>query len=406
MANDRGLRSVIRKLSRARLLSMLLLLGSLALVAAVVFSDFGNQVAIPATPASNGSGSAQSKVLDITSEATESRERVAVRARGVRDVSGFNLFSPVHGGAAFELPDILSVETVLEKGLNELDLSPVHHGFRGTAIAGSVRCQWRGIIRTMEQRERAIRFWLGLDEKDPLPAPTEVETAFLQILDAVDPAYPETAISNFRDLARGGLSTDYVFLSCFADFNAAEYILGAGPSSLTVAYDNLAEARSYGLYRRAFGSGELVTSLTVPLSEGEYRSELAETVSDAELSLRQIVEGRESVVFLAPMGAHNAIAFEAWQVVAQWDLQTDEDDVVHAVRYGAPEYDPEHTQTLANLESRITAATTGDASTGDRIANVTGLTQYYRDIGAYGDITPDDGSTATFRRTPAPAARR
>ena len=341
MANDRGLRSVIRKLSRARLLSMLLLLGSLALVSAVVFSDFGNQVAIPATPASNGSGSAQSKVLDITSEATES---------------------------------ILSVETVLEKGLNELDLSPVHLGFRGTAIAGSVRCQWRGIIRTMEQRERAIRFWLGLDEEDPLPAPTEVETAFLQILDAVDPAYPETAISNFRDLARGGLSTDYVFLSCFADFSAAEYILGAGPSSLTVAYDNLAEARSYDLYRRAYDSGELVTSSTLPLPEGEYRSELAETVSDAELSLRQIVEGRESVVFLAPMGAHNAIAFEAWQAVAQWDLQTDEDDVVHAVRYGASPGDPEHVQTLANLESRITAATTGDASTGARIANVSGLT--------------------------------
>ena len=35
-----------------------------------------------------------------------------------------------------------------------------------------------------------------------------------------------------------------------------------------------------------------------------------------------------------------------------------------------------------------------------RIANVSGLTQYYRDMGAYGDITPDDGSTTTF--TPAP----
>ena len=31
-----------------------------------------------------------------------------------------------------------------------------------------------------------------------------------------------------------------------------------------------------------------------------------------------------------------------------------------------------------------------------RIANVSGLRQYYREIGAYGDITPDDGSTETF----------
>ena len=43
------------------------------------------------------------------------------------------------------------------------------------------------------------------------------------------------------------------------------------------------------------------------------------------------IGGRESVAFLAPMGAHNAIAVEAWQVVAQWDLQTDDDDVVHEI---------------------------------------------------------------------------
>ena len=34
------------------------------------------------------------------------------------------------------------------------------------------------------------------------------------------------------------------------------------------------------------------------------------------------MEGRESVVFLAPLGAHSAIAIEAWQVIAQWDVQT------------------------------------------------------------------------------------
>ena len=69
---------------------------------------------------------------------------------------------------------------------------------------------------------------------------------------------------------------------------------------------------------------------------------------------------------------------------------------MNAVRYGAPQGDPEYTQTLANLKSRITAATT---TTPTRIANVSGLTQYYRDIGAYGDITPDDGDTTPF--TPA-----
>ena len=72
---------------------------------------------------------------------------------------------------------------------------------------------------------------------------------------------------------------------------------------------------------------------------------LAGVRAEAEEYLIDQIGGYESVVFLAPMGAHGAIAIEAWQVVAQWDLQTDEDDVVHAVQYGVPEGDPEHTQT-------------------------------------------------------------
>ena len=106
------------------------------------------------------------------------------------------------------------------------------------------------------------------------------------------------------------------------------------------------------------------------------------------------------------MGAHHAIAVEAWQAVAQWDLQTDDQGTVNAVRYGAPQHDPEHTQTLANLKNRITTATTATSTattTPERIANVSGLTQYYRDIGAYGDITPDDGSTETFTPSQPPS---
>ena len=63
-------------------------------------------------------------------------------------------------------------------------------------------------------------------------------------------------------------------------------------------------------------------------------------------------------------------------------------------------------QTLANLKSRITAATsatsTSATTTPMRIANVSGLGQYYREIGACGDITPDDGSTETFTPSQPP----
>ena len=213
-------------------------------------------------------------------------------------------------------------------------------------------------------------------------------------------AFPESAKANFVALARGGVSTEYVFLTCYADYTVHEYLLGAGPGTLTVAYDGIAETRSYELYSRSHATGVFGDGLS--LHEGEYQAILAETASAVESSLSDIVEGHEGVVMLAPMGAHNAIGVEAWQAVEQWDLQTDDDDVVHAVRYGVPAGDPEHTQTLASLETRVTTAAASDAFADDRIGNVSGLTQYYRGIGAYGDITPDDGSPATF----TPASRR
>ena len=130
---------MIRKLTRAKLLSILPLLGSLALVAAIVFSGSDSQVFVPSTPS-----------LDSAGEAADSGESSLADTHSARDVSGFNIFSPVRGGAAFDLPETLSVEAVLEKGLNELELSPTHVAFRGTAAADSVRCEWRGIARTLE----------------------------------------------------------------------------------------------------------------------------------------------------------------------------------------------------------------------------------------------------------------
>ena len=41
--------------------------------------------------------------------------------------------------------DASSVEDVLEQGLRLAGASPVHIAFRGTANAGSVRCEWRGM---------------------------------------------------------------------------------------------------------------------------------------------------------------------------------------------------------------------------------------------------------------------
>ena len=216
-----------------------------------------------------------------------------------------------------------------------------------------------------------------------------------------------------------------MFLTCYADYvvsAASEYLLGAGPVSpaeVTVAYDRMWEARSFDLYRRALGAGEFGDELL--MTRDEHAVWLNETVEEVEEFMREMLEAREGVVFLAPMGAHNAIAVEAWQAVDQWDLQEADDGTVNAVRYGAHESDPEHTQTLSALKARITAAVGSPGSGGarapasaassptpeatlTRIASVSGLSGYYRNIGAYGDITPDDGSTATF--TPAQPPRQ
>ena len=318
-----------------------------------------------------------------------------------RDISALDLRSAgSRSGAASGSGSTPTVEDTLELGLGEAGVSPVHLVIRGTASSNSTRCGWRGIARTSDQREDAIRLWLRLADDKPLPNVATLTALFSATLDVLAPAYEETAQSNFSAIAKGGLSTEYLFLTCFADYTVREYILGAGPTTITLAYDRRGESRSYELYRREHADGTFGKDTL--MTEAEYQAALDKIVWDAESALANAVEDKESVVFLAPMGAHNAIAVEAWQVVAQWDARTASDGTVNAVRYGASPYDPEHTQTLAKLKRRVTKATTPTAATTPtpvRITNVSGLTKYYRDIGAYDDITPGDGSTDTF--TPA-----
>ena len=112
--------------------------------------------------------------------------------------------------------DTASVEDVLERGLRLAETSPVHIAIRGTASASSVRCGWRGIARTPSQRERAVRFWLRLDEADEIPDASFLETMFTATMDTLNPYFRETAKSNFNAIARGGLSNEYMFLTCHA----------------------------------------------------------------------------------------------------------------------------------------------------------------------------------------------
>ena len=85
---------------------------------------------------------------------------------------------------------------------------------------------------------------------------------------------------------------------------------------MTVAYDRRGEAASYDLYVREHEAG---TYGSDPLqTRGAYEAGLQAQVVAAEKALSEAIGGREAVVYLAPMGAHNAIGFEAWQAVASW----------------------------------------------------------------------------------------
>ena len=294
----------------------------------------------------------------------------------------------------------------MEGGLHLVGASPVHLAFRGTPAATSVRCAWRGIAQTTRQRADAIRFWLGLGADAAIPDNAAyLEALFMVVLDTFDPKLRETAKANFLAIARGGESRDYLFLTCFADYAVTSFLLGTGttPATVTVAYDRRDEAASYDLYVREHEAGTYGTDALQ--SRGAYEAGLQARVVAAEQALSDEIGGREAVVFLAPMGAHNAIGFEAWQAVASWAVVTDDAGVVQAVRDDTPAGDPEHTQPLANLSSRITAAATTDAHATTRVTTVGGLQPYYRDtLKAYADITPGDGQTTTFTPAQPPAA--
>ena len=355
---------------------------TIALGCSKTSEDSGNVQSDPVTK--DAPSQASSRVLLTESTPPCNRENASNTVCRPRDVSIIGLLSPQIEGSSYEYetPD---TEELLEKGMHAAGASPTHIALRGAARSGTVRCAWHNVVRTAEQREQAVRYWLGMDSDEPLPSPSKLETVFNSYIEQMVPQIREEMRANFNLLAHGGVSTDALMLACYVDFDAYEYMLGKGPSIVTVAYCRMATTTSYDLYGRShavgrYGSAKLMT-------QTEFASANAGTVSSMESRVRKAVEGRESVVFLAPMGAHNTIAIEVWQAVAQWDLQSS-GGTVNAVRYGTDEPDPEHSQTLSSLKSRVQSAAASDDFAGRRIANVVGLTEYYRGIGAYGNIGP------------------
>ena len=309
-----------------------------------------------------------------------------------RSVSEFTFFQPLSDGAMFEyeLPD---VEGILEQGLYGAGFSPTHIAIIGTPADNSVRCNWHGSVMTNDARSDNIRFLLGIDVDDPLPSSASLQATFDSYATRIAPQYRDAMQANFNHLVNGGVLQDSRILACYVDYAISEYLLGGGPTTLTVAYDQLAKSRSYDLYQKAHAAGRYGDDAL--LTEEQYAEAEAAIVTAAAASINEAIMGRNSVVFLAPMAAHSSISVEAWQAIAQWDVQTI-DGVETAVRYGAGPNDTEYSQPLTDFKTRVITAAASDAHAGKRIANASGLPIYYRDIGAYGNIAPDDVPPVIF----------
>ncbi|MCY4558804.1 MAG: hypothetical protein OXF79_20980 [Chloroflexi bacterium] len=309
-----------------------------------------------------------------------------------RDVGHITVLQPRIEGAMSDY-EILDVETLMESGLHGFGASPAHIVVRGAPSFGSVRCEWHGLARTAAQRESALRLVLDLDDTDTIPSTEQARTTLTSYVALLAPEFRDAMQTNLDHIIDGGLLDESRILACYVDYKVSAYLVGAGPTTLTVAYDNLAKSRSYELYKKAHAAGRYGdATLQTPET---YAATDAQVLDHFTTELTKDIVGRESVLLLVPMGAHSNIAVEVWQTIAQWDVQT-RNGMQHAVRYGVDEHEPGHSQILANLESRISVASKTDAHAGKRITDASGLNKYYRDIGAYDDITPGDGLNATF----------
>ena len=180
----------------------------------------------------------------------------------------------------------------------------------------------------------------------------------------------------------------YRDINCYADVRVNAYVLGSGPSTLTllVHYDYFwfdeekrnAKERRDNIERALLESG-VDSFIKVP--EGG-------------------IEGREMMLFIGPSVDSSA---EAWQVFSNWDVQRLEDDTVIAVHPHRDDwlwYDNGYQPDLSLLEMELPAFTEAVTSANqERIAEYGGHTtadegypmlvtdanrlgQFFRDIGA------------------------
>ena len=232
---------------------------------------------------------------------------------------------------------------------------------------------------------------------------------------------------SIRDPSYAGGESGGLIIYCFADVRVNAYLLGSGPSTLTVIVDsslyqsffsNGDDDEDYGLeqlesrrhaYERALAEGgrfgfdyPLQGHLPPDGSVGPLRLEFlrGEPVATGPPGG---IGGREVVLFIRPL---SDLSVEAWQVSWTWDVERREDDTVVAIhpyrdwfglkyRPSLLEMElPALTQAVATVHQDHVAANGGrigaDESLPMLVTDANRLRQYFSDpkVGAYAPGVP------------------
>ena len=201
-----------------------------------------------------------------------------------------------------------------------------------------------------------------------------------------------------------GYFQNSILMQCYADVRVNAYVLGSGPSKLTVLVQFLHYWQNYFATADSTHEEQLDLALwatELVLEEGDAR--ISEDPSPG-------IFGREVLLFLGPPHNHTV---EVWQVLGIWDVQTKADDTVIAVHpardywslvrpddyqthQAALEMElPAFTQAVADAQAARITENNGriaDANISSRkegvdlpmlITDANELSQFYRDTGAY-----------------------
>ena len=139
---------------------------------------------------------------------------------------------------------------------------------------------------------------LDLTPTDEIPHPDYLAILFDVTVDTIQPDVPTILKSNFNVIAKGGLSEEYLFLTCFTDYTVAEYLLGTGPTEITIAQDNVDEMASYDLYARAHQAGDYGEATAI--TQTQYEANMLAALTQAQTALQPDQDSGEHVIFLAP----------------------------------------------------------------------------------------------------------